>query len=196
MSEIGRKLDEILEKLAVSKLDNTFLVGLSFLSILFGLSNLILREPLHRQALMIGAVIYFLFSFYIGYLRGAMRDNWGFRILGWIWLSLSAGVIAAASIVLLMLEAGLKISPLLPYGLILLLDSIACYLLIEFIKDMCRVIPNLKCHILSISPFLKRYLSPFVNPATNPSFSKPVYAALLVFFMAGAILTILGILCR
>jgi hypothetical protein len=194
LSEIDRKLDEILEKLAVSKVDNSFLLGFSFLSILFGLSNLILNEQFHKKVLMIGAVIYFVVSFYIGYLRGAMRDNWGFRILGWIWMSLSAAVITASLVILLMLEADLTVSPLFPYGLFLLFASIAYYLLLRFVKDMCRVMPNLRCHISSISPVLKRYISPLINPITNPRFSKLTYVALSVFLIAGAILTALGIL--
>lgn len=190
--EVDRKLDEILEKMAVSKVDNSFLIGFSFLSILFGLSNLILREFLHRQVLMIGAVAYFLSSFYIGYLRGAMRDDWGFRILGWIWLSLSTGVVVASLIVLLVFEAGVAVSPLFPYGLFLIFETIACFLLIAFIKDMDTIIPNFKDHILSISPVLIRYLRLFVNPVIQPSHSKSTYAALLVFFVAGVLLTILG----
>lgn len=194
LREIDRKLDEILEKLSVSKVDNIFLVGLSILSILFGLSNLVLTDLSHRQILMIGAVIYFLFSFYIGYLRGSLRDNWGFRILGWVSLSLSTGVILVSLIMLVMFEAKLQISPLLPIGLILLSESIATYLLTTFIKDIGAVIPNFENHILSISPILMRYVSPFVYPVLCPRYSKPFYAAILTLFIAGAFLTFLGIL--
>jgi len=191
--EIDKKLDEILEKLAISKVDNSFLIGFSILSILFGLSNLVLREIFHRQVLLIGAVIYFLFSFYIGYFRGVMRDNWGFRIFGWIWLSLSFGVIITVFIVLLILEKELVISPTFPYGLFLIFESISFYFLIQFIKDMDNVIPNFKNHILLISPVLKHYLKPFVNPVIYPNRSKPIYAAILTFFLIGVILMVLGI---
>ena len=192
LREIDRKLDEILEKLSVSKVDNIFLVGLSILSILFGLSNLVLTDLSHRQILMIGAVIYFLFSFYIGYLRGSLRDNWGFRILGWVSLSLSTGVILVSLIMLVMFEAKLQISPLLPIGLILLSESTSTYLLTTFIKDMSTVIPNFEHHISSIPPVIKRYMSPFVDPCLRPHRSKSIYAAILAFFIAGAILTICG----
>jgi len=192
-SGVDRKLDEILEKLAVSKVDNSFLIGFSFLSILFGLSNLIFKELLYRQILMVGAVVYFLLSFYIGYFRGALRNNWGFRIFGWVWLSLSAGVILASLIFLLILEAGLGVSPLFPYGLFLIFEVIACFVLIAFIKDMETVIPDFEKYIVSISPLLLRYLKPFVNPVVQPSHSKEIYAALLLFLSIGVVLMILGV---
>lgn len=75
MSEIDNKLELIIEKLAVSKLDNSFLLGFSFLSVLFSLSNLVLTDLLYREVLTIGAILYFISSFYIGYFRGAIRDN-------------------------------------------------------------------------------------------------------------------------
>jgi len=122
-----------------------------------------------------------------------MRDNWGFRIFGWIWLSLSFGVIITVFIVLLILEKELVISPTFPYGLFLIFESISFYFLIQFIKDMDNVIPNFKNHILLISPVLKHYLKPFVNPVIYPNRSKPIYAAILTFFLIGVILIVLGI---
>ena len=194
MREIDEKLDEVLEKLTVSKLDNSFVIALSFLSILFGLSNLLLTDLSHRRTLMIGAVAYFLVPFYIGYLRGAIRDNWGFRVLGWISQSLSTAIILVALLMLLMIETRLEISPLLPTGLVLLFGSIAIYLSIRFMKDVGRVIPNFKDHLLSMSPILMRYVAPFVGPLIDPYSSKLLYASILTFFVTGIVLSILGIL--
>lgn len=195
MSEIDRKLTEILKKLAIQKVDNSFLVGFSFLSLLFGLSNLILNDLFHRQILMIGSVVYFLVSFYIGYLRGAMRDNWGFRMLGWLWMTLSAGVVIESLLLLLMSEAGLRFSVLFAWGFFLSSESVALYLLIEFVKDMGKVIASLREDILSISPIQMRCVLPFVGPFLHQRYSKPTYAAILLFFMLGSIFLILSLFC-
>jgi hypothetical protein len=64
LSEIDYKLDLIIEKLTVSKLDNSFLLSFSFLSVLFSLGNLILADLLYREILTVGAILYFLFSFH------------------------------------------------------------------------------------------------------------------------------------
>lgn len=191
MSEIDYKLDLIIEKLAVSKLDNSFLLSFSFLSILFSLANLILADFLYREILTVGAILYFLFSFYIGYFRGALRDNWGFRIWGWLWMTLSAAVIMASLLLLLILQGGMRISPTFPYGLFLIFASVASILLVVFIKDMCAVTPTLKNRLLSISRIHQHYLSPFIDSAIDRRSSKPTYLSLLVIFGIGVILAIM-----
>ena len=193
MSEIDRKLELIIEKLAVSKLDNSFLLAFSFLSVLFSLGNLVLKDLLYREVLTVGAILYFLFSFYIGYFRGVFRDNWGFRIWGWLWGALSTAVITATLIVLLMLESGTRMSPIFPYGLFLVFASIASVLLVGFIKDVCAITPGLKNRLSSISPIHRRYLSPFVDPAIDGRSSKTTYLAILVFLIVGILISIFGL---
>jgi len=193
MNETDKKLDLILEKLAVSKLDGSFLLGFSFLSVLFSLSTLLLTEPLYRGILIIGAILYFLFSFYVGYFRGAIRDNWGFRVWGWLWMSLSTAVITASLIVLLMLENGKRFSPLFPCGLFLIFSSIASFLLIGFIEGVCATTPTLRNRLISISPVHRHFLSPFIDSAIDRRSSKPTYLALCCFLVIGIFFTILGL---
>lgn len=193
LSEIDNKLELIIEKLAVSKLDNSFLLGFSFLSVLFSLGNLVLTDLFYREVLTIGAILYFLFSFYIGYFRGAIRDNWSFRIWGWLWMVLSTAVITTTLITLLILQSGTRISPTFPYGLFLIFTSIASFLLVNFIKDICTVTPILRNRLSSIPAIHRHYLSPFVDPAINERSSKTAYLVITVFVIVGAILTVLGL---
>jgi hypothetical protein len=193
LSEIDYTLNLIIEKLIVSKLDNSFLLSFSFLSVLFSLSNLILADLLYREILTVGAILYFLFSFYIGYFRGVLRDNWGFRIWGWLWMALSTAVITATLFILLISQSGIRISPTFAYGVFLIFGSIASILLVNFLKDICAVTPTLRNHLISIPPIHRRYLSPFVDPAINRRPSKPTYLALSVLLIIGLLLTMLSL---
>jgi len=193
LSEIDNKLELIIEKLAVSKLDNSFLLGFSFLSVLFSLGNIALTDLSHREVVTIGAILYFLFSFYIGYFRGAIRDNWGFRIWGWLWMVLSTALITATLITLLIFESGTRISLTFPYGLFMIFASIALFLLVNFIKGICAVTPMLRNRLSSISVIHRHYLSPFIDPAINGRSSKTTYSVIIVLLILGTILTIIGL---
>lgn len=99
----------------------------------------------------------------------------------------------AALIVLLILESGMRISPTFPYGLSLIFASVASFLLVDFIKDICAVTPILKNRLSSISAIHRRYLSPLIGPAIDGRSSKTTYSAISVLLIVGAILTALGL---
>jgi hypothetical protein len=83
-----------------------------------------------------------------------------------------------------------RVSPTFPYGLVFIFTSIASILLVIFIKDMCVVTPALKSRLLSISRIHRRYLSPYIDSATDRRSSKPVYCSFLVIFVIGVVLAI------
>jgi hypothetical protein len=108
-------------------------------------------------------------------------------------MALSTAVITASLIVLLILENGTRISPAFPYGLFLVFASITSFLVVGFIKDICIVTPPLRKRLSSISSIHKHYLSPFIDPGTDGRSSKTTYLVILVFFIVGVLLTILGL---
>jgi hypothetical protein len=198
LSDIDQKLDQLLEKLTISKLDNSFLLSFSILSVLFGFSNVVLPEGILRESITIGAIGYFVFSFFIGYYMGVIRDSWLFRVWGWVWMILSSSIFLAILVFLMALNCGIfggniGRAVLSFLGFAVVFYSLGLILLLDFFKHICTMTPTIREN-LAIIVTRRNLLTPYIEPAIDQRAFRPSFYAILVLLIAGIILSIIGLL--